>query len=210
MTDRKSLPVRLISPLLRAVHAQFPGQYERLHQRYHDRLMEIKSRRRPRMAELTGNQSQCNFCGTVFNRSEQVHSEFLACPRCGKNARERTAIYRYARHRPTKKKPPVFFQEARILRRYHLLVFPMRDNNHFPPTCAPIRALTSISSPYRRYRLDLTDDNDIAHYNSKFDIILCSHVLEHIPSTAKPDGPETFDARRDSDLQVPLGSALLR
>lgn len=191
MTDRKSLPVQLISPLLRSVHAQFPGQYERLHQRYHGRLMEIKSRRRPRLAELTGNQSQCNFCGTVFNRSGQVHSEFLACPHCDKNARERTAIYAllHAIAQPNNK-PPVFFQGAKILRRYHLL------------ECSPrVRGITSIifQANLRSYtrsdfdqlshigdiRLDLTDDNDIARYNSKFDIILCSHVLEHIPEYRK-------------------------
>jgi SAM-dependent methyltransferase len=154
----------------------------------------------------------CNFCATVFERRGHNHSEFLACPYCDAIARERVMYHcmlseqqrRTDTHRP-------FIAANTGFRNSVLLECSPRPNPNRLRIYQQVfgRYLASdCDLTYHRaaVKMDLTREDDVAPHLDTFDVILCSHVLEHIPDyhTAlrnlwrmlKPDGYAV--------LQVPL------
>ncbi|MBN2548397.1 MAG: methyltransferase domain-containing protein [Anaerolineales bacterium] len=129
----------------------------------------------------------CNFCGTVFHRASVNHSEFLACPNCDAIARERVAyqcilneIYRrfgVAR---------LFIGQSNELSQWKMLECSPRHNDTrrkiYQDTFGHYLASDFDLRTHRAdIKIDLTNQDDISQFPEAFDLILCSHVLEHIP-----------------------------
>ena len=129
----------------------------------------------------------CNFCGTVFKRSGSDHSEGLICPNCDSIARERViyqCILNEIRRKTGKLYP--FFRNNSELKRYRLLECSPRYHelrrNIYEGTLGGYFASDFDMMAHRTdLKLDLTAEDDVLPYLGYFDIILCSHVLEHIP-----------------------------
>jgi predicted SAM-dependent methyltransferase len=129
----------------------------------------------------------CNFCGSVFRRSGPDHSEFLACPYCGAIARERVAYQAilhemYQRTRTLS----IFFGGANELRHIQMLECSPRFNPNrrkiYEQTLGKyLSSDFDMSAHCADIRMDLTSEQDVAPFENAFDIILCSHILEHIP-----------------------------
>ncbi len=129
----------------------------------------------------------CTFCGTVFPRSGPDHPEFLVCPQCAKSARDRAALFCLLRLLEERgAQPALFLDGAPGLKSLRLL-------ECSPKASAVARGIfeanlgeyiTSdfdLSAHRGQIRLDLTRAEDIAPLRGSFDVILCAHVLEHIP-----------------------------
>jgi SAM-dependent methyltransferase len=129
----------------------------------------------------------CNFCGTVFPRIGPDHSEFLPCPICDSIARERVVI-QCILHEISEQTGELhlFFNKTGELKKFHLLECSPRRNNTkrhvFESTLG--RYLTSdyeMISHVAEVKMDLTEIKDIEPYKGAFNIVICAHVLEHIP-----------------------------
>jgi SAM-dependent methyltransferase len=166
---------------------------------------------------LVGNMFQdglitCNFCGTIFKRTEPNHSESLACPQCDAIARERVA-YQCILNELTRRSGEVhlYFRGATHLGTMSLLECSPRTNPDrlaiYEKTLKKYAASDFDMSIHRTsLKIDLTVDQDVDPFADSFDIIICSHVLEHIPdyhkalkSLNKMLAPDGFLV-----LQVPL------
>lgn len=126
----------------------------------------------------------CNFCSTVFERSGPNHSEFLACPGCGAIARERVMYHCILseQERETGIRRPFIAGNAGLGDRTVLECSPRVNAKRraiYDDVFA--RYVASDVSPRADVRIDLTLHEDIAAHLDAFDIIVCSHVLEHIP-----------------------------
>ena len=133
----------------------------------------------------------CNFCGTVYKRSGPNHSEFLNCPYCDSIARERVA-YQCILDELSNRTGSThsFINTAAVLDSYKLLECSPRHNTTrkllYQSTLDEyISSDFDMSSHRSDLQLDLTSDNDVKPHTGKFDIIICSHVLEHIPEYKK-------------------------
>jgi hypothetical protein len=151
----------------------------------------------------------CNFCSTVFTRSGPDHSEFLACPGCGAIARERVMYHCILgeQERETGIRRPFIAGNADLGDRTLLECSPRVNANRraiYDGVLA--RYVASDVSPRADVRIDLTLDEDIAAHLDAFDIILCSHVLEHIPEyrTALRNLQSMLTPRGYVILQIPL------
>jgi SAM-dependent methyltransferase len=129
----------------------------------------------------------CNFCGTVFRRSGHDHSEFLNCPHCDAIARERV-VYQCildALERLTGV-TALFVRGAAALDRLTLLECSPRPSENrrriYEATLRRYRASDYDLQAHRAdVRVDLTDAEQIGPLSGSFDIIICAHILEHIP-----------------------------
>ncbi|MDO8670009.1 MAG: methyltransferase domain-containing protein [Dehalococcoidia bacterium] len=98
--------------------------------------------------------------------------EFALCPRCHSSFRERL-MYLYLKNRTT------MFQEAHRV----LHIAPERNLQK------ALRELSNLSyvsadldSPLAAVKIDITN---IAYGDNVFDVIICNHVLEHVPDDRK-------------------------
>ena len=129
----------------------------------------------------------CNFCGTVFRRSGPNHSESLNCPYCDAIARERVA-YQCILDEITRLTgiTYLFLNQARELKRFTLLeCSPRKNDNRRQIYDATLRRYFASDYDMQSHRTDLkvnlTDEASLLPLGGTFDIIICSHILEHIP-----------------------------
>lgn len=129
----------------------------------------------------------CNFCGEVFATEDGPHPEFQSCTRCGTVARERMTYY-------------VMLEELRAqglavgqitqgnsdLKRLRVLEFSPRPNatrrRLYKETFAEYVASDfDLKGHAADIKIDLCSEEDIRPVEGRFDIVIFSHVLEHIP-----------------------------
>ncbi len=130
----------------------------------------------------------CNFCAAVFRKTDPVHSEFLSCPICGAIARERVTyqcILDEIQRRTGEL--AIFLRDSPLFKSLRLLELSPRYNPNrrqiYLDTLGEYLASDfDLSSHRGDIQLDLTNPDDIALYKDHFDVVICSHVLEHIPN----------------------------
>jgi SAM-dependent methyltransferase/uncharacterized Zn-finger protein len=129
----------------------------------------------------------CNFCGTVFRRSGHDHSESLNCPYCDAIARERVG-YQCVLDEIRRLTGIVylFLRQAKEMKRFTLLECSPRLNQNrreiYDTTLSKYFASDYDMQSHRAdLKVNLTDAESLRPLGSAFDIIICSHILEHIP-----------------------------
>jgi len=151
---------------------------------------------RDRNPWLVGNQQKddliiCNFCGTIFRRSGNDHPEGLNCIHCDTIARERVAFQcildEVGKRTGTNS---LFFRRATQLKPFTMLECSPRHNQNrreiYEETLGKYYASDfDMMAHMADIKLDLTSDEDVQPFMQAFDIILCAHVLEHIPDYRK-------------------------
>ena len=121
-----------------------------------------------------GNKYTCNCCNKSFRKflpKGNVPRENARCPNCG--SLERTRVL----HFYLKNETAIFNQQLKVL--------------HFAPEACLFRILSKLDIEYidgdinpanATYVIDITN----IHYpENHFDLIICSHVLGHVPDEAK-------------------------
>jgi hypothetical protein len=127
----------------------------------------------------------CNFCGQMFPHLGPEHSEGLECPSCGSIARERVVYEAILRQFDgSSSAAPIVGNSS--LKAYTVLEFSPRSYLIRLPlyrrTFKEYLASDFDESAHRTdVKIDLTDPETFKTLLGKFDIIICSHVLEHIP-----------------------------
>lgn len=161
---------------------------------------------------VTSNLILCNFCATVFQRTEPNHPEFLSCPTCGSIARERVVIQCILNelHNRTGELN-LFFNQIREMKKYTLLECSPRINENkrkiFESSLGEyISSDFDMSAHQADVKIDLCNLDDIEQFKARFDFIICSHVLEHILdySTALTNLKELLAPGGVLVLQVPI------
>lgn len=154
----------------------------------------------------------CNFCGTIFRRIGPNHSEFLGCPRCGSIARDRVVnqsiLHELSCRAGTSN---TFISQNKNLKTYRLLEMSPRVNDYrigvWKETLQEyITSDFNMAAHKVDLKIDLTRAEDIAPFENSFDIIICAHVLEHIPDyrIALKNLRQMLTERGFLILQVPL------
>ncbi len=136
---------------------------------------------------ISDNLIVCNLCGSIFRKTGLVHSEFLACPTCNSIARDRVMIQAiiYELFTRSGEWHPILVQ-GKILEQIQLLECSPRETAWRGTVLRKKlkRYVTSdfdMSAHRADIKLDLTKAEDVNLYLDSFDIILCAHVLEHVP-----------------------------
>lgn len=137
-----------------------------------------------------GDQFECPFCGGHFRKflavgqdlsvvkekkivSQGYHPNAI-CPRCHSLDRDRL-VYLYIKNKTN------LFQTNQKLRLLH--VAPERNVQKVFKSYSHIDYLSAdLESPLAMVKMDITD---IRHNDNSFDIVVCCHVLEHIPNDRK-------------------------
>jgi SAM-dependent methyltransferase len=161
-----------------------------------------------------GNQYECPFCGgqfsallphgldiPVFTEKKVVGGGYrlnAKCPRCYSKDRERL-IYLYLK----KYHSHLFSEQIKLL---HFA--PERNLAQYLKSCSNIEYLSAdLFSLLADVKMDITD---IKSPDNTYDVIICNHVLEHIPDDQRAMG-ELFRVLKPGGLailQVPLAYAL--
>jgi SAM-dependent methyltransferase len=136
-------------------------------------------------SHLPGDHITCNFCGQRFVKIGADHSEGLHCPKCGAIARERTvyaAILDQYRGRSTHE----IIAGNRKLAELSVLEFSPRNNeirrDIYGQTFKNYVASDfDLSAHAGDVKIDLSDRDSVEKIATKFEVIILSHVLEHIP-----------------------------
>lgn len=157
-------------------------------------------------AYLPGPHILCNLCGQKFLHIGEEHSEGLHCPRCGSIARERV-VYRAILDQYCTEAKRCSVSSNRELSSLEVLEFSPRNNLRrrriYQASFAGYVASDFDQSAHRGdLHIDLTDTQALDNIRSRFDIVIFSHVLEHIPdyrtalanlaSLLSPDGRVFF------------------
>ena len=130
--------------------------------------------RRLRLAIYRGERVECPCCGGRFSRfmPGTVNPESRVCPRCGAQERHR-ALWLYLRERTE-----LFTRAASIL--------------HWAPEYALQRSLSSLPNAFYmsadlegHEAMQHMDITDVPFKDGAFDLIICVHVLEHVPEDRK-------------------------
>jgi SAM-dependent methyltransferase len=130
----------------------------------------------------------CNFCGTIFQRSGPDHSEFLACPYCSAIARERVAYHALLHEIALEHgERALFFNQAKELSQIRLLecsprFHPNRRAIYEKTVNQYIASDFDMSAHRADVQMDLTNEQHVAPFQQAFEVIICAHVLEHIPA----------------------------
>jgi SAM-dependent methyltransferase len=136
-----------------------------------------------------GDRHECPFCGGRFRKFLPSGFNFPVlkekqvigggyrlngnCPRCFSGDRERL-IYQYLK----KSKSEIFIRNIKVLH-----VAPEKNLSSMLKVCPNIDYISAdLKSPLADLQMDITDINQD---NNTYDVILCSHVLEHIPNDIK-------------------------
>lgn len=163
-----------------------------------------------------GSEYRCPMCNTSFRRflptglrHEVIQNSGIVgagyrsnavCPRCLSSDRERL-VYLYLRTR----KPYVFTNTLRVLH-----VAPEKSLANIFSRQKNIEYLTvDLELPSAKERMDITD---IRYDDNEFDIIICNHVLEHIPADTKAMS-ELFRVMKPGGfgiLQVPISYTIAK
>jgi SAM-dependent methyltransferase len=142
----------------------------------------------PSVVYNLGEGVECPFCGWHFRRflPAGFHYPVLIekrvigagpllnaiCPRCKSNARERL-IYLYIRERTT-----LLSDHARLL---HVAPEPQLQKV-FAGTPSLHYFTSDLAAPNTMFRMDLMQ---LPHTDDLFDVVVCSHVLEHVADDLK-------------------------
>ena len=161
-----------------------------------------------------GERVECPFCGGRFSRFLPKGKDVpvlrenrvigggyrlnAVCPRCNSRDRERL-VYLYLKH----ERSSLFSQTAKLLH-----IAPEKNLRMIFLSCPNLDYLAAdLGSPLAEVRMDVTD---IGHEDDTFDVIICNHVLEHIPDDAKAMR-ECFRVLKKGGfaiLQVPISCAI--
>jgi len=161
----------------------------------------------------TGNEFECPFCGGHFRKflpwgldlpvlkeKKIVGGGYRVnaiCCRCQSSDRERL-IYLYL-----KNKTELFYKNLKVLH-----VAPERNLQRVLMTCPNIDYLSiDLKSPLAMVKMDTAE---IKYEDNSFDVIICNHVLEHIPDDRKAKS-ELYRVLKPAGwaiLQVPISLLL--
>lgn len=169
-------------------------------------------------AENSGGNFECPYCHSAFSRFIPYVNQYdisvtadivsgqsidaYSCPRCLSHDRERSLYF--------------FFQEKEnSLKGKRVLHFAPEDNLFSfissaacdEYICADLDPKTYAHLPGKLKKLDITN---IDYPDESFDIVICNHIMEHIPDDLRAMS-EVFRVLKKSGmavLMVPIGAAL--
>jgi SAM-dependent methyltransferase len=144
------------------------------------RLYEVMHRRYLLLYALSGNNVECVCCGAkyiTFLPAGIVKRANAWCPRCGSLERHRS-IWLFLKNRTdffTKKISVLHSAPEKI---YYRRFSKLANVNYYPFDLNP----ENYGYGSKTLKMDITD---IKMENDFFDVVLCNHVLEHIPDDRK-------------------------
>jgi SAM-dependent methyltransferase len=163
------------------------------------------ARRRLIALGLRGDRVECPLCGRRYRRFQRDPAGYDAfCPRCGSRARHRVLWLALERWGVT---------ERRGLRILH-----MAPEHGLEARLRALPGARYLSADLAHPRaMEHFDLEEIPHADGAFDLVVCSHVLEHVADDARaiaelrrvtaPDGEllvmVPFDASREATLEDP-------
>jgi SAM-dependent methyltransferase len=162
-------------------------------------------RRRAIALALAGDRVECPVCGRTYRRFQRDPAGYDAfCPRCGSRARHRVIWLCLARWG--------------VAARRGLRVLHLAPEHGLETRLRALPGVRYLSADLAHPRaMEHFDLRDIPHPDDAFDLVICSHVLEHVEDDARalaelhrvvaPGGDllvmVPFDSERDATLEDP-------